>query len=80
MQMGEFEIHPLCVMLGYLNVVSMLGIILSTAEKEEEKSLCLNGSALKVAPAAFNGLQTRLDRRLPSAPILCMWTERNQPV
>lgn len=33
MQMGEFEIQPLCVMLGYFNVVSMLGIILSTAEK-----------------------------------------------
>lgn len=31
MQMGGFEIHPLCVMLGYVNVVSVLGIILSTA-------------------------------------------------
>lgn len=31
MQMGGFEIQPVCVMLGYFNVVSMLGIILSTA-------------------------------------------------
>lgn len=31
MQMGGFEIQPVCAMLGYFNVVSMLGIILSTA-------------------------------------------------
>lgn len=33
MQMGEFEIQPLCVMLGYFNVESMLGIILFAVEK-----------------------------------------------
>lgn len=86
MQMGGFEIQPVCVMLGYFNVVSMLGIILSTAGwgenggGEREKKLSLNGSALKVAPTAFNGLQTRLDPWLPSVPILRIQMERNQPV
>lgn len=42
--------------------------------------LSLNGSALKVAPTAFNGLQTRLDPWLPSVPILRIQMERNQPV
>lgn len=46
----------------------------------QRKNLCLNGSALKVAPTAFNGLQTRLDPWLPSVPILCIQMERNQPV
>lgn len=46
----------------------------------QRKNLCLNGSALKVAPTAFNGLQTRLDPWLPSVPILCIHMERNQPV
>ena len=46
----------------------------------QQKNLCLNGSALKVAPAAFNGPQTRLDPWLSSAPILCIQMERNQPV
>jgi len=46
----------------------------------QQKNLCLNGSALKVAPAAFNGLQTRLDPWLPSVPIPCIQMERNQPV
>lgn len=46
----------------------------------QQKNLCLNGSALKVAPTAFNGLQTRLDPWLPSLPILCIQMERNQPV
>lgn len=81
MQMGGFEIQPVCVMLGYFNVVSMLGIILSTAGGgERKKKLSLNGSALKVAPTAFNGLQTRLDPWLPSVPILRIQMERNQPV
>lgn len=79
MQMGGFEIQPVCVMLGYFNVVSMLGIILSTAGGRKKK-LSLNGSALKVAPTAFNGLQTRLDPWLPSVPILRIQMERNQPV
>lgn len=48
-------------MLGYFIVVSVLGIILYVVEK----NLCLNGSALKVAPTAFNGLQTRLALQLP---------------
>lgn len=46
----------------------------------QRKNLCLNGSALKVAPTAFNGLQTRLDPWLPPVPILCIQMERNQPV
>lgn len=46
----------------------------------QQKNLCLNGSALKVAPTAFNGLQTRLDPWLPSLPIPCIQRERNQPV
>lgn len=33
MQMGGFETQPLWVVLDYFNVVSMLGIILSTAER-----------------------------------------------
>lgn len=91
MQMGGFEIQPVCVMLGYFNVVSMLGIILSTAVggggagagwvgRGGGGGLSLNGSALKVAPTAFNGLQTRLDPWLPSVPILRIQMERNQPV
>lgn len=36
MQMGGFEIQPVCVMLGYFNVVSMLGIILSTAGEKKK--------------------------------------------
>lgn len=68
MQMGEFDIHPLCVMLGYLNVVSMLGIILSTAEEEEEKkkpvlewqcpqssSCCFQWPPNEIRPAAALG-------------------------
>lgn len=38
MQMGGFEIQPVCVMLGYFNVVSMLGIILSTAGGRKKKT------------------------------------------
>lgn len=46
----------------------------------QRKNLCLNGSALKVAPTTLNGLQTRLGPRLLSVPILCIHMERSQPV
>lgn len=60
MQMSGFEIQPLSVKLGYFNVVSVLGIILCTAPQKKKKKLCMNGSALKVAPTAFNGLPNQI--------------------
>ena len=62
MQMGEFEIQPLCVLLGYFNVVSMLGIILSTAEKPvfewqcpQSSSCCFQWPPNEIRPVAAPG-------------------------
>lgn len=62
MQMRGFEIQPLCVMLGYFNVVSMLGIILSTAEKPvlewqcpQSSSYCFQWPPNEIRPVAALG-------------------------